>query len=435
MMIEIKRVDTASLRRQFIELPNKLYKDTPFWVPMFSSEAKKLAKGEGSLVFDNGPHELYIALKGRQVVGRVAVGIEEVLNKRKDYKHAYFTLFESINDKQVAQALLDTCLKWAKEKGMVYLKGPVSPTNGDDYRGLLVEGYDKTPAVLMPYHHPYYREFFEDYDEYLKYWAYKHDLNSPVPEKSKQMMKKIAITYGDYTPKQVEAMSVEALSDVICQVVFEKRGYISESVNLKTKKSTEQVVEDVYAIMNESYPDIWEEDLVAPTKDEVREMVKELKIVIDPGMAIIAKKEGKPIGVILAVPDINEGIKKAKGKILPTGWYHILKSKKDTKIARGVILFVVKAYQRQGIPGFLMLKLRKNLKQLGFQQMELSSISAMNDTMNGVYQWLDLKVVKHYIVYGKSVTGEALGLEEIYGNAAEKVRLFQQKHKKEQVAG
>jgi len=82
-----------------------------------------------------------------------------------------------------------------------------------------------------------------------------------------------------------------------------------------------------------------------------------------------------------------------------------------------------------------MLKLRKNLKQLGFQQMELSSISAMNDTMNGVYQWLDLKVVKHYIVYGKSVTGETLGLEEIYGNAAEKVRLFQQKQKKDQVAG
>jgi len=135
-MIEIKKVTTPALRKAFLRLPHELYKDTDKWIPMFNRDAKKLAKGEGSLIFDNGPHELFIALKDDQVVGRVAVGIEEVLNKRKEYQHAYFTLFESIDDESVAKTLLDTCLKWAKDHGMVYLKGPVSPTNGDDYRGL-----------------------------------------------------------------------------------------------------------------------------------------------------------------------------------------------------------------------------------------------------------------------------------------------------------
>jgi len=434
-MIEIKRVDTPALRRKFLELPRKLYQSNPMWVPMFERDAKKLAKGKGSLIFENGPHELYLALKDNQPAGRVAVGIEEVLNKRKEYQHAYFTLFESINDEAVAKALLDTCLEWASERGMVYLKGPISPTNGDDYRGLLVDGYDRPPAVLMPYHHEYYKRFFAGYDQYLEYWAYEHDLEIPAPEKSRQMMKKVAKNYGQYTDEQVKNMSENQLGDVICEEIFEKRGFSAEQVNLKTKKHTQQVIEDVYTIMNESYPDIWEEDLVAPTKEEVKEMVKELKIVIDPGMGIIAKKHGKPVGIILAVPDINVGIKRAKGKILPTGWYHILKSKKETKIARGVILFVIKEYQKQGIPAFLILKLRENLKRLGYKKMELSSISAMNDTMNGVYQWFELKVIKHYRVFGRSVSGKALSLEEIYGHAADKVRSFREKHNKGMVAG
>ena len=434
-MIEIKKVNTPALRKAFLSLPHKLYKDTAKWVPMFRRDARKLSKGKGSLIFDNGPHELFVAIKDNQVVGRVAVGIEEVLNKRKEYKHAYFTLFESVNDDEVAKALLDTCVQWSKEHGMVYLKGPISPTNGDDYRGLLVDGFERPPAVLMPYHHEYYQRFFDDYDSYLEYWAYEHNLEKPIPEKSHQMMKKLAKNYGQYTDEQVRNMDEERLSDVICEEFFEKRGIYAEQINLKTKRSTQQVIKDAYTIMNDAYPDIWEEDLVAPTKDEIREMVKELKIVIDPGMGIIAKKDNKPIGIILAVPDINEGIKQANGKILPTGWYHILKSKKETKISRGVILFVIKEYQKQGIPGFLILKLRKNLKELGYKKMELSSISAMNDTMNGVYQWLDLNVIKHYMVFGRSVSGENLTLKDIYGHAAEKVKAFREKHKKNEKAG
>jgi len=248
-------------------------------------------------------------------------------------------------------------------------------------------------------------------------------------------MKKVATLYGKYSEEEANQMNEDQLGAVICEEIFEKKGYSAEQVNLTTKKHTKQVIEDVYTIMNESYPDIWEEDLVAPTKDEIGEMVKELKIVIDPGMGIIAKKNGKPVGVILAVPDINNGIKRANGKILPTGWYHILKSKKETKIARGVILFVIKEFQKQGVPAFLILKLRENLKRLGYKKMELSSISAMNDTMNGVYQWFELKVIKHYMVFGRSVSGEALSLEEIYGHAADKVRAFREKHSKDAAAG
>ncbi|HQC15954.1 MAG TPA: hypothetical protein PLL91_12135, partial [Mesotoga prima] len=79
----------------------------------------------------------FIAKDDNEVKGRIAVGIEQVMNNEKSVKHAYFTLFESVDDREVAEALLRTAESWARNKGMNYLKGPVSPTNGDDYRGLV----------------------------------------------------------------------------------------------------------------------------------------------------------------------------------------------------------------------------------------------------------------------------------------------------------
>jgi GNAT superfamily N-acetyltransferase len=410
-MIEIKEVNTPVLRKAFVKLPYQIYRNSAQWVPMFVNDAKRLANKQGSLLFENGPQTLYVALKDQKVVGRVCVGIDKVLNEAKGYKHAYFTLFECVNDGDVAKALLDQCVNWAKEKGMKYLKGPVSPTNGDDYRGLLINGYENLPAILMPFHHPYYKEFFSDYDHYLKYLAYEADIEKPIPEKNLKTIKKALELYGKYTSDEIDNMDEITLGETICQVLFEQRGFKAESVPLNTRSQVE-------------------EDLLTPTKSEIREMIKELKFVIDPGMALLVRKDNEPIGVALAVPDFNKGIKKAKGRFLPFGWYHILKSKQRTNISRGVILFVIKKYQKQGIPGYMVLKFRKNLLKLGYKKMELSSISAMNEMMNGVYEWMDLKISKEYMVFGRSVNGEQLTLEEIYGNAADKVRAFRAKNQK-----
>jgi GNAT superfamily N-acetyltransferase len=429
-MIEIKEVNTPVLRKAFVKLPYQIYRNSAQWVPMFVNDAKRLANKQGSLLFENGPQTLYVALKDQKVVGRVCVGIDKVLNEAKGYKHAYFTLFECVNDGDVAKALLDQCVNWAKEKGMKYLKGPVSPTNGDDYRGLLINGYENLPAILMPFHHPYYKEFFSDYDHYLKYLAYEADIEKPIPEKNLKTIKKALELYGKYTSDEIDNMDEITLGETICQVLFEQRGFKAESVPLNTRSHVEAATESVQKVMAESYPEIWEEDLLPPTKSEIREMIKELKFVIDPGMALLVRKDNEPIGVALAVPDFNKGIKKAKGRFLPFGWYHILKSKQRTNISRGVILFVIKKYQKQGIPGYMVLKFRKNLLKLGYKKMELSSISAMNEMMNGVYEWMDLKISKEYMVFGRSVNGEQLTLEEIYGNAADKVRAFRAKNQK-----
>jgi len=248
--------------------------------------------------------------------------------------------------------------------------------------------------------------------------AYNYDLSTPIPEDKLSIMKKVIARYGDFDKAEIGQMNDLELSDKISQYMFEKRDYRIENIFLKTKKQRRRAVKNVYYLMKNSYPDIWEEDLIPPSKEEVHEIVEELKSIVDPGMALIAFHKDKPAGIAVTIPDVSKGIKKAKGKLFPFGWIHLLRSKKNTKKARGILLLVTKEYQNKGIPGYLVLNMRKNLLEMNYKTIELSSISAMNKEMTGVYEWMQLKIGKRYKVFGKSVSGNELSLEDIYGNAA-----------------
>jgi GNAT superfamily N-acetyltransferase len=423
-LIEIKVVNTKRLKKLFVDFPYELYKDSAYWVPMFYTDAKKLIAGEGSTVFANGEQEFFLAFKDGKPVGRICVGIEEDLNKRKEYQHAYFTLFESIHDKTVADALIDACLKWAKEKKMRYLKGPVSPTNGDDYRGLLIEGFEELPGMLMPYNPPYYMDFFKDYDCFLEYYAYDYDLTQPIDKNKIEVMKKGIVRSGEYSLEELDGMNQERIAELTCVHFYEAEDYSAEKIYLKTKKQIDEATDSLFKVMSNSYPEDWEEDLMPPKKEEWRDIILEMKKVVTPDLAMFVKYKGEPVGVIAVIPDLTQGIQRAKGKLFPFGWYHLLKSQKETKKARGIILFVDERHQKRGIPGYMILKMRKNLLEAGFKKIEISSISSMNKDSNGIYQWLDMDIVKKYRLFGKSVDGSRLSVEEMYGIASEKVKKY-----------
>ncbi|MDD4493412.1 MAG: GNAT family N-acetyltransferase, partial [Eubacteriales bacterium] len=127
--------------KRFIDFQYELYKDDPNFVPPLRMDMKSILSGQGSVLFKKGKYKLFIALKDNKTVGRIAAGIDEQINIEKNYKDGYITLFESINEYGIAAALLDKAIEWLREEGMTLIKGPVSPTGGDDYRGLLVMGF------------------------------------------------------------------------------------------------------------------------------------------------------------------------------------------------------------------------------------------------------------------------------------------------------
>ncbi len=388
LILKIIKVKNRQDRKEFIQLPRKLYFDYPLWVPPLSHEIKAVLKSKSSQLLANGPHDFFVAKDGNAAKGRIAVGIEQVMNREKSVEHAYFTLFESVNDKQVAEALLRTAESWAKSKGMKYLKGPVSPTNGDDYRGLLIDNFEDPPAVMMPYNPSYYVDFFEDFDIYLKYLAFRYDLDQVISERE--------IKFSE--------------------IAMDRYGFHVEEANFKRLK---EVAADLQKIMEEAIPK-WEEDVLPPTFEELCDMAKTLKTVADQRMVIIARSGERPIGYFVALPDFSPLIREIDGKLLPFGWYKLLSKRKSLERVRAAILFVVPDFRNKGVPSAMFLRAYRNIQNMGFKEIEGSSISSMNATMIANARRAGGEEYKHYIVYGKSLLKRPLSLSEIYGIAASK---------------
>ncbi|HOI64230.1 MAG TPA: hypothetical protein PKX57_08395 [Mesotoga sp.] len=387
-MLKISRLSSTRDVKDFISLPTKIYKDYPLWVPPFRHEMKAIMRGKGSALFANGPHEFFLARENGSVVGRIAVGIEQTMNREKSVDHAYFTLFESIDSKPVADALLKTAESWAKNRGMKFLKGPVSPTNGDDFRGLLVDNFEDTPAILMPYNPPYYIDIFKEYKVYLKYLAFNYNLENVISER--------------------EIKGTE--------IAMRRYNFYVEEANFRHIKD---LARDIHRVTVEAMPD-WEEDVIKPTFEEIYQAARTLKLVADSRMVIIARSEGRPIGYFVAFPDFSPIVREIGGKLFPFGWYKFLTKRKTIERVRAAILFVVPEFRNRGVPSAMFVKAYNNVREMGYRKIEGSSVSWMNSTMIANALRAGGDEYKHYIVFGKSLIKRPLSLREIYGYAADR---------------
>lgn len=387
-MLRISKVSNARDRKAFLRLPYRIYSAYPLWVPPFKHEMNAIMKGKGSALFNNGPHEFFLAKKDGEPAGRIVVGIERAMNRKKKVDHAYFTLFESIEDDSVARALLNTAESWAKNRGMKFLKGPVSPTNGDDYRGLLVDNFSDPSAVLMPYNPAYYAGFFEGYQLYLKYLAFHYDLERVISQ------------------REIKG----------AEVAMERYNFSVEEADFKNLRA---LAKDLHKITEEAMPE-WEEDIIPPTLREVHQAAKTLKLVADQRMVIIARSKDKPIGYFVAFPDFNPIIQKIRGNLFPFGWYSLLREKKSLRRVRAAILFVVPEFRKRGVPAALFVRAYNNIRNMGYKTIEGSSISWMNTVMITNARRVGGLEYKHYIVFGKNLTRRPLVVEEVYGPAAAK---------------
>jgi GNAT superfamily N-acetyltransferase len=386
-IIEVK---TKKDKKDFIRLPFKVYKNDQNWVPPLKSDIKKIVNDKDSQLFNNGPHKFFLAKRGKEVVGRIAFGIDRKLNEYKGVNHAYFTLFECEENQNTADLLLETAEKWAYKHKMVYLKGPVSPTNGDDYRGLLVNNFENPPTILMPYNHPYYVDFFEDYDEYLKYYAFEYDPEKSLSDKQRRLAS-IAMKRYNFTVKNADFSNLKKLS------------------------------RELYEVTKEAMPD-WEEDIVPPTYDEILSMAKTLKLVADPLLVAIAYSNDEPIGYFVAFPDFSDIIRKIKGNLFPVGWVRLLLERGKIKRARGAILFVVPKFRNKGVPIAMFVKVLEALKKKGFETVEGSSISWKNSVMLTNAKKIGGRHYKTYVIYGKKLVKRELTVKELYGNASWKFK-------------
>ncbi|MCM8711145.1 hypothetical protein M2651_08900 [Clostridium sp. SYSU_GA19001] len=372
-MIEIIEIKDKAELKKFIELSWFIYKNDKFWVPPLKRDLLNTLLGKDNPLFMSGEHAFFMAYLNGEAAGRICVGINKNLNEKKNVKEGYITLFESIENKEVAFALFDKAIEWLRGRRQKLVKGPISPTNGDDYKGLLIKGFDGSPVLMNSYNPEYYINFFEDYGfvKHLDLYAYYHNLHTINMDRYSKI--------ADYAMK--------------------KYNFTVDEINLK---DMDKEMEDIKKVLDISMPEEWEE-LIPPTKEEIRAEGAKLKPMADKNLIVIARSEGKPIGFGIALPDYNQVLKKMDGKLLPFGFLKFLWYRKKIDWFRVFVLFVIPEFRKKAVSGTMLNKLYINGIKNGYNYAEGSTIGETNIAMRTDIEKLGAINYRTYRIYKKEI--------------------------------
>jgi GNAT superfamily N-acetyltransferase len=365
--IDVVAADNPKALKQFVELPYRLYRGYPHWVAPLRIAVKELLDREKHPFYKDAEAEFFIAQKDGEVVGRVAAIVDKAHNRFHEENAGFFGFFECVNDPAVADALLQRARRWVFDRGAKFLRGPVNPSTNYEC-GILVEGFDSDPMVMMTYNPEYYPALLERVGlrKCKDLWAWLSNAN--VID-----MKKI----GRVADKATRSNGV--------------------TVRPIDMKNFDADVERVWEIYNAAWERNW--GFIPMSKEEFKLQGKEMKQILKPELVLIGEVEGRVVGFALALPDINQALKPARGKLLPTGIIKILYYQRLVKSVRVLALGVVEEYRSSGLAAGFYATLVRNARKLGYGDCEMSWTLEDNVLMNRSLEVMGAKRYKTYRIY------------------------------------
>lgn len=367
-----KKVESKKEMSDFIDLPFRLYENHEYWVPPLRMEQRQLFNRKKNPYFKHSAVSLFNVYKGREIVGRISAQTNSQHNKWHNDKVGFFGFFECINDPEPAALLFENAEQFLRENGCDMIRGPMNFSVNQEC-GLLVDGFDSLPFIMMPYNYQYYEKI-------ILYSGFK---------KAKDLL--AYYLKQDYIPDRIERIAK----------ISEKRGNFEIRSLSKNKKQLKKDIEEVFTV----YTNAWEKNwgFVPMTREEFDYTVKSLMVAVDPDIVFLATVKGEPVGFSLALPDLNIALKKMKGRIFPLGLLKFLLSKRHINRLRVMAMGVVKEHQRKGIDGLFYYHTFKNGLAKGYNEGEFSWILEDNVEMNNIARKLGAKVHKTYRVMEKKI--------------------------------
>jgi GNAT superfamily N-acetyltransferase len=375
--VSIRQVQTRRELKRFVKVPFRLHSDQPQWVAPLIFERMEFLDRKKNPYFEHAEAEYFIAERDGEDVGRISVQVDSRWDEFQGGSDAMFGFFESADDPEVAGALLGAATEWARGKGRARLLGPMDFTTNDEI-GILIEGYERRPMILEPWHPPYYKGLFEaeGFDKAMDVLMWELQFGD--------------LKEGERFDPQIHAAAEKALHD---------EGIVIRNMRKRQMADEVRSFMDVY---NEAWGDNW--GFVPITDAEAEFQAKNLKQVIDEDWAYIAEKDGEVIGAALTLPDINQVMAKLNGRLLPFGWLKFLLGKGKIDQLRVFALGVKHAYQHTGVGAGLYLKhLEEAAKPGAIEGGEMGWILETNKPMNRAMEGMGGKVVKRYRLFEKSL--------------------------------
>lgn len=375
-MVEIRQTPMGGDLRDFLNVVDTIYRDDPRYIRPLDMDLKDRLDPKKNPFFEHAEGTVFTAYKGGRCVGRVTAQIDrEHLSRHKD-QAGFFGFLDTIDDEEVAAALLDKAEHWLRDKGMKISRGPFS-LNINEETGCLIEGFDAPPVLMNPHHRPYQGELIEKagYAKAKDVYGWRYEVGEPnarVKKAQEEIRKMPEVTARPFDKKHMDRDVAIALD-----------------------------------VFNDAWSDNW--GYVPSTKKEADKMASDFKMILVPEITKLVLIDGEPAAVAIALPNLNELIGDLRGKLFPLGIVKLLYRLKveGAKSGRLVILGIKKKFRQQrkyaGLSLYLYAEMNDGGKRLGMTWGELGWTLEDNAAVNAGIKMMGAKKYKTYRVYEKTL--------------------------------
>ncbi len=376
MPVQIEQVQSSAQLREFAAVPWRVYEQDPNWVPWLYFERLDFFNKKKNPFFEHAEADYFIARRDGDAVGVIAAILNHRHNEFQQENVAHFGVFEVMNDREAALALLDAACAWARNRGVDRIVGPMNLSTNDEC-GTLIEGFDRPPVVLMTYNPPYYLDFleeagFEKAIDLLAWIANLNDLVENMPAKLQRVVGRVKQRYGLH-------------------------------VRPVDMKNWDAEIQNIKKIYNSAWERNW--GFVPMTDHEIEHLAANLKMILDPALLFMVEHAGEAVGFSLTLPDVNQPL----GRIRPgpslfssyLGAGRLLLQRYHTDLVRVLALGVMIDFRARGVDALLYYETAKAAAQRGYKWAEASWILETNDSMNRSIELVGGEVYKKYRIYEK----------------------------------
>ncbi len=373
--VEITPVSGRRDLKAFIDVPFAVHANHPLWVPPLKLERRLFLSRRMNAFFSHGEAEYFLARRDGRVVGRISAHVNDAFNDHQHKNWGWFGWLEFEDDQEVLDALLDGAEAWLRARGKERMVGPASFTMNDD-SGVLIEGYHVRPMIAQPWNPPYYRERLEQ------------------------------ANMGKAMDLLMWNLEVENREEVL-PVIWELAGKVQSEHGIRVRPMRRRQLRKDMDSFAEVYNAAWSKnwDFVPYSKKDLDAFAQELQIVFDKHWFMLAEREdtGEVVGMAITIPDINQVLERMNGKLLPFGWWQLLRKGKIIDRVRVGFLGVKPEYQHTGVAA--------RLYQLHFDAAEarpqkggeMGWILETNTAMNRGMEAMGGTVVKRYRMYEREL--------------------------------
>ena len=354
--IKVKQVLNSSDLELFIKFPMELYKGNPYYVPPLINEEKSIWVKEENPALQYSEAAQFLAYKGENIVGRIAVMINHKEEKDLGIRKVRFGWLDFIDDIEVSKALIDNAIEYAKSKGISKIEGPMGFTNLDK-AGMLTKGFDKLATMIGIYNYDYYPKHMEQL--------------GLVKEKE---WVEFEINFPDTLPDKVEKFS---------NLIAEK--YELELVKFKSKKDILPLVEPMFKLLDDTYKHL--STYTPITQEQIKHYKEKYFKFIDKDYIVCIKdKYGSLISFAITMPSYSKALQKAKGKLFPFGWWYLLNAGKKNDRANFYLIGIHPQYQKRGVTAIIFKEIYETFKKKGVKFLETNPELEENARIQALWQ-------------------------------------------------